>query len=48
MGIILVGPIEDEKGLRKKKLLALLEKRFGKNAFHNVRRRNAKDPSNPQ
>ena len=30
MGLVLVGPIEDPKGARKKKLLALLEKRFGK------------------
>jgi len=30
MGLVLVGPIEDAKGARKKKLLSILEKRFGK------------------
>ena len=30
MGLVLVGPIKDETGSRKKKLIALLEKRFGK------------------
>jgi zinc protease len=30
MGLLLVGPIEDGTGARRKKLLALLEKRFGK------------------
>ena len=29
MGLVLVGPIEDAKGNRKKKLLSILEKRFG-------------------
>ena len=29
MGLVLVGPIHDEKGIRKKKLIAVLEKRFG-------------------
>jgi zinc protease len=33
MGLVLVGPIHDAKGLRKKKLLAVLEKRFGKNTI---------------
>ena len=30
MGLVLVGPIEDGSGTRKKRLLRLLEKRFGK------------------
>jgi len=30
MGLVLVGPIEDAKGLRKKRLISILEKRFGK------------------
>ncbi len=30
MGLVLVGPIQDAKGARKKKLLSILEKRFGK------------------
>ncbi len=30
MGLVLVGPIADEKGERKKRLLRVLEKRFGK------------------
>ncbi len=30
MGLVLVGPINDAKGVRKKKLMAILEKRFGK------------------
>ncbi len=30
MGLVLVGPIHDAKGTRKKKLLKVLEKRFGK------------------
>ncbi len=30
MGLVLVGPIHDRTGARKKKLLSLLEKRFGK------------------
>jgi zinc protease len=29
MGLVLVGPIYDSKGLRKKKILSVLEKRFG-------------------
>ena len=30
MGLVLVGPIHDAKGTRRKKLLSILEKRFGK------------------
>lgn len=30
MGIILVGPIEGDNGARKKKIISILEKRFGK------------------
>ncbi|MBS1959383.1 MAG: insulinase family protein [Bdellovibrionales bacterium] len=30
MGLVLVGPIDDTKGARKKKILNVLEKRFGK------------------
>ncbi|NDG84734.1 MAG: insulinase family protein [Proteobacteria bacterium] len=30
MGLVLVGPIHDRTGARKKKLLSILEKRFGK------------------
>jgi zinc protease len=30
MGLVLVGPINDAKGIRRKKLIAILEKRFGK------------------
>ena len=30
MGLVLVGPIYDAKGIRKKKLISILEKRFGK------------------
>lgn len=30
MGLVLVGPIHDEKGVRRKKLISILEKRFGK------------------
>lgn len=33
MGIVLVGPIFDEKGLRRKSILKVLEKRFGKGAI---------------
>jgi zinc protease len=30
MGLVLVGPIHDAKGARRKKLISILEKRFGK------------------
>jgi zinc protease len=30
MGLVLVGPLHDKSGARKKKLLSILEKRFGK------------------
>lgn len=33
MGLVLVGPIHDTTGARKKKLIAVLEKRFGKSAI---------------
>jgi zinc protease len=33
MGIVLVGPIKDKSGARKKKLLSILEKRFGKSVI---------------
>lgn len=33
MGVVVVGPIEDAKGARKKKILNILEKRFGKKSI---------------
>jgi zinc protease len=33
MGLVLVGPINDPSGNRKKKLISVLEKRFGKNTI---------------
>jgi zinc protease len=44
MGLVLVGPINDEKGLRKKKLLAVLEKRFGKGT---IPKRNGPEKKRP-
>lgn len=44
MGLILVGPIHDAKGVRKKKLLALLEKRFGKSVIQKRPSPNRKIP----
>ena len=35
MGLILVGPLEDAKGARKKQILKVLEKRFGQSVIKN-------------
>lgn len=35
MGLIVVGPLEDAKGARKKQVLKLLEKRFGSHVLRN-------------
>ncbi|MBU6152658.1 MAG: insulinase family protein [Bdellovibrionales bacterium] len=42
MGLVLVGPIQDRTGARKKKLLSILEKRFGSGV---ISRRSAPDSS---